>query len=295
MEISQLITFIEISRSGNLTRASEKLFTSQPAVSAQLKQLENELGFPLFTRTPKGMKLTEKGRLMLEEAQSVLDSVNRMHSKAKSLNQYAQTPVHIGLNTDNEVLRVNALVKQSAETTPDIHFRFLQTQSEEFAEDIKSGRIDAGFFYGDCTSRQVEYISIASYDLNIVYPKAWRAEIENSALEKLTEFPWIWTSKGCPFSRISLSCFEQKGFTLNKVMYVDDENLVGRLVQSEVGCSILASPIAEKLRRLDMLNIWGALDTQVSLNFGYAKENRNAPEITSLKSALTEIWNTPHS
>ena len=61
MELYHLRTFVTVAEEGHLTRASERLFTSQPAVSAHIKALEEELGVTLFDRTPRGMQLTPAG------------------------------------------------------------------------------------------------------------------------------------------------------------------------------------------------------------------------------------------
>jgi len=61
MELYQLKTFVTVAEEGHLTRAAERLFTSQPAISAHIKSLEEELGVTLFHRTPKGMQLTTEG------------------------------------------------------------------------------------------------------------------------------------------------------------------------------------------------------------------------------------------
>ena len=60
MELNQLKAFVTVAHQGNLTQASERLFLSQPAVSAQIKAIENELGTPLFVRNSNGMSLTRR-------------------------------------------------------------------------------------------------------------------------------------------------------------------------------------------------------------------------------------------
>ena len=77
MELYQLRSFAAIAETGQLTRAAEKLHVSQPAVSAQLKALEEELEFALFERTPKGMRLLPEGRTFLEHARGILAAVEQ--------------------------------------------------------------------------------------------------------------------------------------------------------------------------------------------------------------------------
>jgi len=293
LDINHLKTFLEIASSGNLTRASEQLFTSQPAVSSQLKLLEEELGFQLFIRTPKGMTLTKNGQIMQREAKQVVDLFDKMLLYAKYLNTNIDKHLNIGLNTDNEVLRIEEFLKHSTDLNYHMHFRLIQTRSEDITRDITSNIIDAGFFYGENNSKQIEYIKLASYNLNMVYPTSWELDTNGTSLDKLADLPWIWTTNGCPFSKAATDLFKSKGLEPKKIMYVDDEMLVGKLVSSEIGCSILAAPIANKLQKENMLKISDCLDAEINLNFGYLKDRKNTTEIVTVINILKEIWNLP--
>ena len=72
MEIRVLRYFLETAREGNMTRAAERLFISQPTMSKQLKELENELGTKLFVRSNYSIRLTEAGMLLRERAEDIL-------------------------------------------------------------------------------------------------------------------------------------------------------------------------------------------------------------------------------
>jgi len=112
MELYQLKTFVAIAHEGSLTRAAERVFTSAPAVSAQLKALEDELGVKLFERTPRGMTLTDAGRRMLDEAERTLASATRMRSAAEQIRGAVQGMVRFGTVVDPVALRLgDVLVK----------------------------------------------------------------------------------------------------------------------------------------------------------------------------------------
>src|SRR5207237_3000722 len=72
MDIYQLKTFVAVAREGSITRASEVLHLSQPAVSAHIKAIEDALGLALFERTPRGMSLTHDGQRLLAKAEQAL-------------------------------------------------------------------------------------------------------------------------------------------------------------------------------------------------------------------------------
>jgi len=115
MELYQLKTFVAIAEEGSLTRAAERVFTSAPAVSAQLKALEDELGVKLFERMPRGMVLTEAGERLLDEARRTLDSALRMRSAAERLRGAAQGVVRFGTVVDPVSLRLGEVLVRLSE------------------------------------------------------------------------------------------------------------------------------------------------------------------------------------
>src|SRR5690606_24148351 len=85
MESYQLRAFAAVALHQSVTRAAEHLFTSQPAVSAQVKALESTLGVALFSRTSTGMKLTQEGQQLLPRAQAVLAAAQELELQARVL------------------------------------------------------------------------------------------------------------------------------------------------------------------------------------------------------------------
>src|SRR5687768_6022630 len=98
MELYQLRTFLTVAEEGNLTRAAEKLFTSQPAVSAQVKALEDELGMRLFERKSKGMQLTQAGKALCEQARRVVNAARDFKHSADGLRGAVSGELVVGLN-----------------------------------------------------------------------------------------------------------------------------------------------------------------------------------------------------
>jgi DNA-binding transcriptional LysR family regulator len=85
MELYQLRTFAAVAELGQLTRAAERLHISQPALSAEIKALEDELGVTLFERMPSGMEVTPVGRRLLPEAQKVVAAAQALRSHAEAI------------------------------------------------------------------------------------------------------------------------------------------------------------------------------------------------------------------
>ena len=96
MEIRVLRYFLETAREGNMTRAAERLFISQPTMSKQLKELEKELGTKLFIRSNYGIKLTEAGMLLRDRAEDILSLVDKTEAEFKSLEEADSGDIFVG-------------------------------------------------------------------------------------------------------------------------------------------------------------------------------------------------------
>ena len=97
MELRHLRYFVTTAELGSITRASEKLFMAQPPLSAQLKQLEDEVGVPLFVRLPRGVRLTEAGASFLEDARGILARSQQAVVRARERQSGARESLRIGL------------------------------------------------------------------------------------------------------------------------------------------------------------------------------------------------------
>lgn len=270
MELYQLRTFIEVARTGNLTGAAAQLNLSQPAASAHLKALEHEIGFQLFHRTPKGMSLTDKGAKLLVESNNIMTAFKSFQQIAIDLHHDPVEPIRIGLNTDGMLLRVQEFVELLSAQIPQAEFHFIETKSENFMTDLESGTISAGFFYGEARNPPIKSIKLCTFRMTVVYPNSWEIPSEEEAMDYFAGKPWIWTTQGCPFYRQSIDYFARRDATPKRIMYVDDELLIGDLVQQEVGCSLLAEPIAMRFTKANKLKAWNGLDLTIDLHFGYA-------------------------
>lgn len=97
MELRHLRYFVHVAELGSVSRASEKLFVAQPALSAQIRQLEDEVGVPLFVRLPRGVRLTAAGESFLEDARIILTRTLQASRRARSREQDQQQVFRVGL------------------------------------------------------------------------------------------------------------------------------------------------------------------------------------------------------
>src|SRR5688500_9731410 len=129
MELYQLRTFLTIADEGTLTRAAEKLFTSQPAISAQIKTLEEELGVRLFDRGARGMKLTREGVALQEKARRIVDAAKDFKHSAENLRDSVSGELVLGLNNRPEVLRIVEILDLLTRTHPELSYDLVNGSS----------------------------------------------------------------------------------------------------------------------------------------------------------------------
>jgi DNA-binding transcriptional LysR family regulator len=149
MELYQLRSFVAVAEAGHLTRASEKLHVSQPAVSAQIKALEDELELALFERTSSGMVLTSAGERLLADAEKVLAAAQLMRNEAKALKGEVAGKVSVGTTSDPAFIRVGEFLNATVERFPLLQVELHQAVTGAAFAKVRDGELDASFYYGE--------------------------------------------------------------------------------------------------------------------------------------------------
>ncbi|MCB1772924.1 MAG: LysR family transcriptional regulator [Gammaproteobacteria bacterium] len=290
MELYQLKTFVRIADEGSLTRAAEQLFTSQPAISAQLKALEEELGVTLFTRTSRGMQLTDKGRVLYEQARETLQAAARLKTEALALQQELVGEVKIGVHTDFDFVRVGELHRRLAERHPRIQPHFVQSMSSLILPDIRRGQLDAGFFFGPCTSADLLPTALAGVPMRIVGPAEWGPRITPATLQQLAAMSWVYTSQTCPFYALAQRLLANEAGDLHTVAYVDSEDAVRELIRAGAGLSLLREDDARRMAGQGDAVIWPGDGPTIELGFAVHHQRSAEPLIRAVREVIVDMW-----
>ncbi|WP_428609119.1 LysR family transcriptional regulator [Sedimenticola sp.] len=290
MELYQLKTFVKVADEGNLTRAAELLFTSQPAISAHIKALEEELGVELFQRTPKGMQLTPSGELLYQKAAGILASADELKSAAQSLRQELVGELKIGVHTDFEFVRIAELLRVFTAKHPRIQLHFLAGMSATNIPDVRKGNLDGGFFFGPVKSADLTTLELAQVPMKVVAPAAWRNRVEQASPEALCALPWIYTSQNCPFYTLRNQMFSGYPCTPNKVAFVDSEDAIRELIRAGSGIALLRQDDAETMEREGVGYCWSGEVPSIALSFTVQKRRQNEPLIQAAIKEITALW-----
>lgn len=144
MNLRDLEYFVAVAELGHFGRAAERCFCSQPTLSGQLRRLEEELGAPLFERSPQRVALTSFGEKALKPAREALDAAGRIGELAKAMRDpMAGEFVLAAIPTIGPYLWPSAL-RPLAEFLPRMRFLLREEQTRVLLESLRSGAVDAG-------------------------------------------------------------------------------------------------------------------------------------------------------
>jgi DNA-binding transcriptional LysR family regulator len=198
MELRHLRYFVAVAEEQNVSRAARRLHVSQPPLSRQIRDLENELGFALFERSAKAIHLNEAGRIFLSEARAALLRVDDAVAFTTAVAQRKRNRVRVGyaINPTVEVLPLALRAFQRTHPHAKVDLRTMTT--EEMLRALRSGKIDVSLMsYGipeDFQGLTVE--ELASYPLRVATSRQHRfARLREIPMEEVAREPIIALSR----------------------------------------------------------------------------------------------------
>ncbi len=144
MELSELRSFVAVAREGQMTRAAATLGLTQPAVSGQLARLEAELGTSLFHRTPKGMELTDAGRVFLEHVERALVDISDGVESLSELQGLARGSLSVGGGATATTYLIPPVLSRFHERYPGVHLYVREAGSRAVMSAVLAGELDLG-------------------------------------------------------------------------------------------------------------------------------------------------------
>ena len=144
MEIRVLRYFLEIAREENMSRAAERLHVSQPTLSKQMKDLEQELGKKLFRRSSASIHLTDEGKLLRKRAEDILSMVDKTQEEFQSLTEVTGGDVHIGCAESVGMRHLARVISCFQQRYPGFRYHLYSGDTEPIAERLDRGLLDFG-------------------------------------------------------------------------------------------------------------------------------------------------------
>lgn len=292
MTIMQVLYALEVARCHNFSKAADNLFVSQPALSLQIKNLEAELGYDLFSRTPKGIFPTELGRQFCEDAREMAESWNTFQEKVHAQNRDGCLRLRVGMGSRIYSNHLFGDLVRFFDAHSNIEVTFSTEAGQDFITALKEGKLDLALDRLPPESMLSDQRSFATYDLIaerqciLMARSAPKSSLKSMTFQDLQGCTMITGMENSMEDRILKQECRDFGITLNRIYRSDGIETNMNLVRSGKGYvlgpesfadyyGVAAVPLEPEIR------VW--------LKFICLEKNAGRPEIAALRRHLVKL------
>jgi DNA-binding transcriptional LysR family regulator len=295
MELRHLRYFVAVGEEQHYGRAANRLRVAQPALSRQIQDLEEELGFKLFERLPRGVKLSAAGKLFLQDARRILQEVNEAAARAGRVARGLSGTLRVGF-TENASWRgvVPDSFRRFREKQPDAELQLQPAASLKQLEAIRSGRLDGGFVnFMPKSDPELNQLLVAIQHLELAVPKRHAlTKLKKLRLRDLTDVPFVWFPRWATpafYDRLMRECYRGGLKSPCVVQEGLNEATILSLVSTGLGVGWVLG--TAHWRCPENVVILPVLDLNVSLRLAFAWRKDNAS--TLLANFIAEVKRSP--
>ncbi|WP_461673337.1 LysR family transcriptional regulator [Priestia megaterium] len=165
MEIRVLRYFLMVAREGNITKAADVLHVTQPTLSRQLKDLEQELGKKLFIRSSHSIILTDEGMLLRNRAEEIVNMVDKLEAEFSSMEETIGGDVYIGGGETEAMKHIARVAKDVQLRYPNIRYHLYSGNEEDITERLDKGLLDFGILIQPADISKYNYLNMPAKDV----------------------------------------------------------------------------------------------------------------------------------
>jgi len=277
MKIQQLKYVREIARRGlSISAAAQALHASQPGVSNQVQQLEEELGLQIFERHGKRLTgITQVGESVLAMAERVLQDVDNIRQLAADTRSDQTGTLSIGTTHTQARYALPTAIKQFSERYPQVHLNMVQGTPTEVGEMAATGKVDIAIAT-EGLSQYEQLAILPCYQWNrsiIVPPQHPLLQRERLQLDDIADYPILTYVMGFTGRAQQDLAFTERGLYPNVVFTATDADVIKTYVELELGIGIIASMAFDKdkdapLRAIDASHLFQPSTTHMGIRKG---------------------------
>lgn len=269
--------FYTVAKHKHMTKASEELHISQPAISQSIKKLENQLGGTLFLRSNKGMGLTEEGKMFYEYVKGALELINNAENEFTSFKDLSKGKIKIGCSTTlTKLVLMNAL-KEFHLDYPNININITNDLTSNLINDLKLGKLDFVIFNeSNIKETNLNLEKIKELKQGFIYnPEFYDDNVNN--FEDLNNVPLILQKEESNSRKLLDYIALQNNVKLIPKMEVVSQELITEFTNIGLGIGFAIIDLAKRNyknikelninKKIPNINIYLATNKSVSLTF----------------------------
>jgi len=241
MNPHHLRTFLAVRKHRNYTRAAEELFLTQPAVSRQMRQLEEELGVRLFEQIGKSLHLTDAGETLAAEAEKLLGAMERTTEAVRFHRSAEVGSVRIGASTTPGFYLLPDLLGRFHRRFPKVALHYTVENSLRIEQMLVRNELDLGFVGANLPSRELELKPLLEDEIVCFTSPSHRlAKVRRIAPSSLEEEMWIIREKGSATRRLFEHWLSSRKGTIRKAIELGCPEACKALVRAGIGLSFMS-------------------------------------------------------
>jgi len=291
MELRHLRYFVAVAEAGSLTVAAEqRLHTSQPSLSRQIRDLEDEVGARLMTRRARGIELTPAGRAFLDHARSLLSQVEAATEAARRVAHPAKPCFSMGFLTGHELTWMPEALQILRHELPNIDVMISSQYSPLLADGLSKGKIDAAFLRREEGVPGLAFRLLVKEPLMVILPSKHRlAALKAISPRDLVGETFVAVSNTAPVLRVVIDNYlKRSGVNITPQHEVDHIAMAMSLIASTRGVAVLPAYVQNFLpSSVTSRPLKGDVPT-IDLVLGHKKSNES-PILKLLLSRLDEL------
>ena len=291
MELRHLRYFVAVAETKSLTLAAkEKLHTSQPSLSRQIRDLEEEVGAQLMKRTARGVDLTPSGRAFLDHARTVLSQVDAAAQAARRVAHPAKPCFTMGFLTGHELTWMPEALRILRDELPNIDVMISSQSSPLLADGLSKGKIDAAFLRREKGVPGLAFRLLAKEPLMVILPSDHRlAALKAISPKDLVGETFVAVSDTAPVLRKIIDNYlKQSGVNITPTHQADHVTMGMSLIVSARGVGLLPAYAKNFLFSSVTSRPLKGVAPTVDLVLGYRKSNQS-PILKLFLSRLDEL------
>jgi len=241
LELRHLRYFVAVAEELHFARAAARLNLSQPPLSQQIRRLEEILGYPLFTRTSRSVRMTPAGQTLLERARRTLRNVQRDVEEIRSIGSGELGSLNVGFVGSAILTMLPGVLRKYRAAYPRVQLRLYESFTSQVVQGLESGTLDAGVLRDSDSNDKLDVVPLFSESFVAVLPAAHPCARQKSvAPAMLRDDPFVYyprTAGSRAFEK-PLAIFEAHGFRPHIVQEASHWLSILRLVGAGLGVSV---------------------------------------------------------
>ncbi|MCI0765250.1 LysR family transcriptional regulator [Bacillus sp. TL12] len=239
MDIKDLTVFYEVAKEGSISHAARNLNYVQSNVTMRIKQLENELGAPLFYRNGKGVTLTSNGEVLLTYAIQILSLMEQSIQAVQNNSTHPKGTLKIGSTESTTAVRLPSILTSYYETYPEVEFILETHSTEKLIELILERKLEGAFIAGNRHHPDLNSILFQEEELVLI------SKHPLPSFNDLGEMNLLAFSQGCYYRNLLENWLHEEGIYPKRVLEFGTIEAILACVKSGMGIAIMIKSIIQ--------------------------------------------------